>query len=405
MKRFLPMSWCLVLVLASGAWSQDPDLRLHFNFDDEDALAVDVSGNDVPAELDDLGGVQWLEDDVRGGVIEFPGSTNGYILAEIPPLPGDSFTIAFWAYRDPLLAGGGGGANDGLFQVQFGIDAISGTEKIIGGWVQKSDSGVWGRIIQEDFTTVNLDRGSFFMDDEEWVHLAYRGNGEELEVIVNGESGIGPIAFYDGTMLENDAIVVGRQGTETWGGRMDDFRVYSRALTDDEIIEIMAGGGGNPGVLGDFDKSGVLDVADINLLSQEVIAGTNPTAFDLDNNNLVNQEDRRVWVEDLFGTYFGDSNLDGEFSSADFVTVFTAGEYEDTTPGNSTWGTGDWNGDGDFNSSDFVTAFTAGGYELGPRPANAGVASVPEPATSSLIFCVAFALLGVVRKRTVSQRC
>jgi hypothetical protein len=67
----------------------------------------------------------------------------------------------------------------------------------------------------------------------------------------------------------------------------------------------------------------------------------------------------------------GDSNHDGLFNSSDLVAVFTAGEYEDGVPGNSTWEEGDWNRDGDFDSSDFTTAFAAGGYEEGPIYAQA----------------------------------
>ena len=67
---------------------------------------------------------------------------------------------------------------------------------------------------------------------------------------------------------------------------------------------------------------------------------------------------------------YGDSNLDGVFNSSDFVAVFKNGEYEDDTPGNSTWEEGDWNGDGDFNTSDFVKAFAAGTYEIAPAIAD-----------------------------------
>ena len=88
-----------------------------------------------------------------------------------------------------------------------------------------------------------------------------------------------------------------------------------------------------------------------------------PSADDVSADSLVNQSDRSVWVEDLKSTYFGDANLDGEFNSTDFVTVFIAGEYEDGVDGNSVWETGDWNGDGDFNTTDFVLAFQSGGYE------------------------------------------
>ena len=109
----------------------------------------------------------------------------------------------------------------------------------------------------------------------------------------------------------------------------------------------------------------------MNLLSAEARSGANGATFDLDGDGLVDDADRTVWVEasDIGKTYFGDSNLDGEFNSTDFVTVFVAGEYEDGIANNSGWDTGDWNGDAEFDSSDFVTAFISGGYETGPRAA------------------------------------
>ena len=224
------------------------------------------------------------------------------------------------------------------------------------------------------------------MDDDEWVHLAYRGNGSEFEVVINGEEGNGPIIDYDGTLDLHDSIFIGRQGTETWGGRLDDFRVYSRALSNEEIAEVMLMDGGGDALLGDFNKNGILDADDMDLLSDNVRAGTNEIGFDLDNNGLVNQEDRRVWIEDLKNSYFGDSDLNGLFSSSDFIFIFTAGEYEDGLAMNSTWITGDWNGDREFDSSDFVTAFQGGGFEMGARPA---VAAVPEPAAITLLLLAA----------------
>jgi hypothetical protein len=144
---------------------------------------------------------------------------------------------------------------------------------------------------------------------------------------------------------------------------------------------------------GDFNGNGALDADDIDLLTTEVNAGDNDPAFDLDGDGLVTQMDRDVWVNDLRGTYYGDSDLDGEFNSSDFVFVFQAGQYEDNEPGNSTWATGDWNGNTEFDSSDFVTAFQAGGFEQGPR---AAVSSVPEPSSSLLGF---LALVGLIPLR------
>jgi hypothetical protein len=119
---------------------------------------------------------------------------------------------------------------------------------------------------------------------------------------------------------------------------------------------------------GDFNNSGALDVEDIDLLSNVVRLGTNDPAYDLNADQLVDDLDRTFWVETLRKTYFGDSNLDGEFNTADLVQVFQAGLYEDTVDGNAGWASGDWNGDANFNSRDLVLAFQSGGYEAGPRP-------------------------------------
>ena len=311
-------------------------------------------------------------------------------------MPGDSFTIAFWAYRDSELAGQGAGGNDGLFQVQLDGDtpANSPAQKVIGGWVQKSDAAVWGRLHTADVTQVNLDRSVFFMEDDTWTHFAYRGRGDEFQLVVNGDPDVGPISIYDGTLDLHDTLFIGKQGgIESWGGRIDDFRVYSRALTDEEIQQIMTEDGGNP-ILGDFNGDGVLDATDIDLLSAAVLAGQPDPSFDLDNDGQLTQEDRRVWVEDIKNTWFGDANLDGEFATQDLILVFQAGQFEDGVPGNSTWATGDWSGDTEFTTADFLLAFQAGGFEKGPRPA---AAAVPEPTGGLLLLIVA--LVPLFRKR------
>ena len=59
----------------------------------------------------------------------------------------------------------------------------------------------------------------------------------------------------------------------------------------------------------------------------------------------------------------GDVNQDGSFDSADLVSVFAAGQFEDSLVGNSIFDTGDWNGDGEFDSADLVSALAAGHYQ------------------------------------------
>jgi hypothetical protein len=139
-------------------------------------------------------------------------------------------------------------------------------------------------------------------------------------------------------------------------------------------------GSGTPG---DFDGNGTLDASDIDGLSAAVRAGNNPPQYDVTGDGRVDQADRTLWIEDLKKTWIGDADLNGQFGTADFVAVFISGQFEDATPGNSTWATGDWNGDGDFTTADFVAAFVEGGYEKGPRPA---ASAVPEPSAVVLLL-------------------
>jgi hypothetical protein len=137
----------------------------------------------------------------------------------------------------------------------------------------------------------------------------------------------------------------------------------------------------------------MLGAADINDLTQQSAAKNNPPAYDLTNDALVNEADVRTWVVDLFGSWVGDANLDGEFSSSDLVTMFVAGTYEQDVP--AVWTSGDFTGDGRFNTADLVAAFAGGGYEQGPR---AAVQSVPEP-SSITMMALGIAAVGWRRAR------
>ena len=143
--------------------------------------------------------------------------------------------------------------------------------------------------------------------------------------------------------------------------------------------------------IGDFDRSGVLDVADVDALSEAIRLRQHPSDFNVNNDDFVDLEDLSFWVNHLKQTYFGDSNLDGEFNSSDLVEVFIAGKYE--TGEAAGWAEGDWNADGSFDSSDLVAAFVDGGYEQGPR---AAVQAVPEPTG---LFCLLPALIAIVFSR------
>lgn len=172
-------------------------------------------------------------------------------------------------------------------------------------------------------------------------------------------------------------MVLSFRGLTTWGNEIfaiDNIRVFSGDL-----------------LTGDFNGNGSLDAGDLDLLANG--QATNDKAYDLDGSNSTDFSDRLVWVRDLKKTWIGDSDLNGQFNTADFVSVFQAGKFE--TGQSATWTEGDWNGDKLFSTADFVAAFQDGGFEQGPR---AAVSAVPEP-TSSCLLLIACGALAAKRRR------
>ena len=49
-----------------------------------------------------------------------------------------------------------------------------------------------------------------------------------------------------------------------------------------------------------------------------------------------------MWIGDLFNSWVGDANLDGEFNSGDLVVVLASGAYEQDVT--AVWESGDFNG-------------------------------------------------------------
>ena len=123
------------------------------------------------------------------------------------------------------------------------------------------------------------------------------------------------------------------------------------------------------GLLGDFDNNGLLDAADIDLLSAAV--GGYSTSYDLNSDGQITGGDRIVWVEDLKNTYFGDANLDGQFNSVDIVNVLQAGKF--ATNERAGWNEGDWDGNALFDRHDIIVALQDGGYGQGTRSATSDV--------------------------------
>lgn len=258
----------------------------------------------------------------------------------------------------------------------------------LGGLFKLSRVHVW----QQNQSNIFGEAFSFTRGVEEFqILVSSTSEGEDFSLVggfnLDFEEGLEPVpAQIFELATEPDARRVRFQLETAYSGLASEFVGLSEVRFE----------GTSNNTPGDFNGDGELTAADLNILTHEVRNVTHAIEFDLNADSLVNQDDRSVWVEDLKSTYYGDANLDGEFNSTDFVTVFIAGQYEDGVDGNSVWETGDWDGDGDFNTTDFVLAFQSGGYEIGPRGDAAQM--IPEPSSSLLIILAVFPLLHRSRK-------
>ncbi len=385
-------STTLLLLMATTSTA---DLVAHWplNEGSGDVFGELVNGNDGFLPEEDLPEIEWASEGppgIQDVSVEFLGDIGpSYIATPYEGIVGDEArTVALWMRADPqskhtALVSWGGLAAGAKWHFRINQGSNSLRTEFQGG---QNFSGI--DVMDGEWHFV----ASVLPDGGEGEDILHYVDGELDEQIGGTSLPIDTLGLDDGGFPVHLGWAAGH--AERWfTGNLADVRIYDEALDEAALQAIMSGEGINNGILGDFNGDGVVDAVDMDLLSADVRAGLNTPKFDLDGDGVVGTSDRQAWVSDVRNTWFGDSNLDGEFNSTDFVVVFAASEYEDELIGNSTWATGDWNGDTEFNSSDFVVAFSNGGYEMGPRPQ-----AVPEP-SSVLVVLTAFVLTAIRRRQ------
>ena len=142
-------------------------------------------------------------------------------------------------------------------------------------------------------------------------------------------------------------------------------------------------------LIGDFDNDGSLSSADVDLLSAAIRASNADNVFDINGDEMVDLKDHEHWVtsSDIAGTFFGDTNLDGEVLFNDFLALSAS------FGGEGGWAEGDFDGNGQVQFSDFLKLSANFGRT---SPA---IASVPEPASTWLL------LLGLVTLHRTHSLC
>jgi len=159
-----------------------------------------------------------------GKALKFDG-VDDYVLAPLSHT--NSITVAVWINYRSLPSD-----NPGVFQAQP-TSGSDDTTKVVGIWVG-NDGYLWGRLIQSDGTLIDFPKNKY-LSPNTWYHIVLTADASTGigKLWVNGEE-ISSIS-YDGTLQSFSYAKIGRQGTETWNGIIDEVRIYNRVLSEEEI--------------------------------------------------------------------------------------------------------------------------------------------------------------------------
>ena len=361
------------LMMSSSHGALPEGLVAYYNFDDGQTVTDQVGDNhgtvifnagfspdtpngsafslDLTAE-----GVGEDQDYVRiGPAVEGGGEPEGRDLGIAET---NSFTITAWVNYTASQRGvvtvkqdltSGGTDRSGI---TFGID---GDESLFFGIIASTEDEF------EDMANTGATFRDIKTDDSvptgQWVHIAGTYDFETDTVV----------GYIDGLASElytvNPADSINDDGTEVTGGTGIDWFDNDGAFTG-----LGASGNGpvNDDSAGDFTRlfyDGLLD---------EVSIWTRA----LSGNEIQDIMTNGIALDGAVRLQPGDADQDLDFDQLDLVQVQVAAKY--LTGGPATWGEGDWNGapggeqgappagDGEFNQLDIISALSAGVYLTGP---------------------------------------
>lgn len=211
--------------LATHAYAEEPEgLVLYYTFDTEQDDAIkDLSGTGNNAKIE--GKPKWVAGK-RGQAIEFKVEGDKLQVPDSDSLKPDEITITMWVNwtGDELPA-----------------KPIQKYTYQQGGYLFKMEGAETNMWIYDEGANAHMYRAKPLPIPGEWTHLAVTFDGEIQRGYVNGVKGVdmgwaGPIGHMAVPMI------IGAHSGDTYTGMIDDLAIYSRALSEEEILITMEEG-------------------------------------------------------------------------------------------------------------------------------------------------------------------
>jgi hypothetical protein len=206
---------------------QEPVAAWSFDEGSEAGAAVeDITGDENEGTIE---GATRTELGRYGGAIEFSGEESCVSVPNSESLQlAEGFTLEAWVRPEgslsaaPLLFKEASGA----YSYAMGIGLTSSSKAQ--GFIDPAGPG------EEKEVTGSA------LEDDVWTHLAITYDGDHLRIYVNGElsesRAVGPLSLSsDGPLYIGCAPDFG----EAFNGRIDEVRVYNRALVESEVVDDM----------------------------------------------------------------------------------------------------------------------------------------------------------------------
>ncbi len=176
-----------------------------------------------------MNGLNFSNDSVEGRIgnaLHFDGVDDQVLVSDLSLLSGDDVTIAMWFNPDYNISAGTGRVDFTYWQTGGGHPNIT---KLSGRISFRCYLNEYEEVFKVSTTTGSWTAGT-------WYHIAGTYDGRKLEIYVNGI--LQSTLYQQGTQRPASGFYFGNGFSVPFEGKIDDVRIYNRALSDQEVTDL-----------------------------------------------------------------------------------------------------------------------------------------------------------------------